>query len=493
MSARLHGFVAVSLALSLAACSGQDGMDGARGEPGTPGTAGPTGPAGGDGPAGPAGPAGSSAPGPSTASASFKLRIENVAPWSVLKSGVVSVPVGAAAAGAIGAGGAYQFEITAGKKQSLSFVSMFGESNDWFFAPGPDGIPLYDSAGKPISGDVTSQIMLWNAGTEIDQEPAVGDATGPKQSSPDFGAADPDPKVRMLSSTVSLTAGGTFTLPAIASMIRVTLTPRGDTRFMVRVENVSTSTTLVTSAGSREIHLAPLVWALHTASGPFFTPGSPDRGLGLEYEAEAGRFIPLGGAMENLSGVPTPVSPGVWLVHGRGEPLFSLGVADRGMGIERIAESGNPGPLSDALKAKPPTGTSAQGVFDTPVGATSAGAAAPGKAYEITFSAKPGERFSFATMFGMSNDWFFGTPADGLRLFELDGSPRIGDVTSEIMLFDAGTELDQELAIGSDVGPQQSSADQGTADPIKQVRLVPSERYPFPASAHLRVTLSTNP
>jgi hypothetical protein len=135
-------------------------------------------------------------------------------------------------------------------------------------------------------------------------------------------------------------------------------------------------------------------------------------------------------------------------------------------------------------------GASATGTFDTPVGATAASAAAPGKAYELTVSAKPGERLSFATMFGMSNDWFFGTAADGLALFDATGTPRRGDVTHEIFVFDAGTEIDQVPAIGADTGPQQSSPDQGANDPIRQVRLVSPGTYAPTASAHLRVTLT---
>ena len=67
--------------------------------------------------------------------------------------------------------------------------------------------------GLPISGDVTNQIHLYDAGTEYDQEPGVGDATGPRQPSPDFGPADPIAMVRRLGSVVTLTSGATFTLP----------------------------------------------------------------------------------------------------------------------------------------------------------------------------------------------------------------------------------------------------------------------------------------
>jgi hypothetical protein len=159
---------------------------------------------------------------------------------------------------------------------------MFGESNDWFFAPGPNGIALYDANGNAIAGDVTSQVSLWNAGTEIDQEPGVGDSTGPHQSAPDFGAADPDPTVREIPLTSLLSDGTSFTRPEIAEMIRVTLTPGQNRQFTLRIENVSTATTLVTSQGARSIHVSPVTWALHGAPAPLFQVGQADRGQGLE-------------------------------------------------------------------------------------------------------------------------------------------------------------------------------------------------------------------
>ena len=119
--------------------------------------------------------------------------------------------------GALPDGPGVRDHIHGGEGEKVSFASMFGESNDWFFAPGPDGIALYDAQGNPVSGDVTSQVSLWNAGTEIDQEPGVGDSVGPNQSAPDFGVPDTDATVRLLGATTMLADGSSFTLPAIAA------------------------------------------------------------------------------------------------------------------------------------------------------------------------------------------------------------------------------------------------------------------------------------
>ena len=415
----------------------------------------------------------------------FRVRIENIAPFTVLKSGVVNTKT-TGAVGALGPGEAYELTVTGGVGHSLSFASMLGESNDWFFSPGPAGIALYDGSGAPRSGDVTSEIRVWDAGTEVDEEPAVGGSTGPQQAAPDQGAPDDEPVVNALGSSVVLSDGSRFDMPAVTDMIKVTLTPRNDRAFLVRIENVSDDTTLETSQGARAIHISPAVWAVHIAPAPLFDDGAADRGEGLEYIAEAGRTGTLGAVMGELSGPATPFSPGVFAVVAGGEPLYSIGLAERGEGLERIAEDGNPMVLAEAMAGAE---LADAGVFDTPAGLDDPGAARPGNAFEITVAAAPGDRLAFATMFGMSNDWFFGTPAGGIALFDGDDRPIAGDVTDEVMIYDAGTELDQELAIGADTGPQQAGPDTGRPDPVAQVRALAASDYPRPASAHMRVTV----
>lgn len=415
----------------------------------------------------------------------FRVRIENIAPFTVLKSGVINTKT-TGAVGALSSGEAYELTLTAGVGHAVSFASMLGESNDWFFAPGPAGIELYDGSGAPRSGDVTSEIRVWDAGTEVDEEPAVGGSTGPQQSAPDQGAPDDDPVVNALGSSIVLADGSRFDMPAVAAMIKVTLTPRNDRAFVLRIENVSDETTLETSQGARSIHLSPAVWALHIADAPLFDDGAADRAEGLEYIAEAGRTGTLASVIGELSGPATPFSPGVFAVASDGEPIYSVGLAERGNGLERIAEDGDPMVLAEAMAGEE---LGDRGVFDTPAGLDDPGPARPGGAFEITVTAAPGDRLAFATMFGMSNDWFFGTPAGGIELFDADGMPIAGDVTEQIMIYDAGTELDQEIAIGPDTGPQQAGPDTGRPDPVAQVRELGALDYARPASAHMRVTV----
>ena len=50
---------------------------------------------------------------------------------------------------------------------------MYGWSNDLFFAPANPGITLYDQNKKPIEGDVSAQIKLWDNGTRVNQKPGI--------------------------------------------------------------------------------------------------------------------------------------------------------------------------------------------------------------------------------------------------------------------------------------------------------------------------------
>src|SRR5580765_930413 len=56
---------------------------------------------------------------------------------------------------------------SAAKGETISFATMYGWSNDLFFAPENPGIAVYDANGNPLGGDVSSQIKLWDNGTRI--------------------------------------------------------------------------------------------------------------------------------------------------------------------------------------------------------------------------------------------------------------------------------------------------------------------------------------
>ncbi|MDO3643601.1 spondin domain-containing protein [Mucilaginibacter sp. L3T2-6] len=61
---------------------------------------------------------------------------------------------------------------SAAKGEALSFATMYGASNDLFFAPDNPGIQVYDNNGNPVEGDVSAQIKLWDNGTRVNQKRA---------------------------------------------------------------------------------------------------------------------------------------------------------------------------------------------------------------------------------------------------------------------------------------------------------------------------------
>lgn len=423
--------------------------------------------------------------GPANLSRHFTVRLENIAPWSLLKLSSARTKT-TLIDGNLAPGEAYETRFTAAPGHRLSFAFMLLESNDWFFAPDPAGLPLFEN-GVPLSGDLTSRIKLWDAGTELDQEPGVGPDTGTRQSTSVSGAADGNPNLREVPASVVLADGSTFARPSVVSMVRVTLLPPdSDGVFTLRFQNVSTTSTLVTSAGTQSVHLSPVIWAIHRGPDALFTKNAPVPANGFVYLAESGQPDPLLDGLRFLRGVATPLSPGVFVIHRGDVPLFTVGASDSGRGLEALAEDGQPAALAVALAADPMVRS---GVFDRPLGAPVAGPAMAGDAFELQFDAMPGDRLSFATMFGASNDWFFAPRPSGIELF-LGPDARWGDVTSEVRLYDLGTESDQELDVGSSTATQQSAPGMGGTDSNALVRVVAPLLYDTPVAEHLRVTIT---
>ncbi len=154
-------------------------------------------------------------------------------------------------------------------------------------------------------------------------------------------------------------------------------------------------------------------------------------------------------------------SPGVAVVHTGKGPIFAAGKKDRGKGLEAQSEEGDPGMLATSLEGS--KGIKSVALFNTPVGASAPGPITPGAAYEFTISGMPGDRLSLTTMMGQSNDWFYAPAESGIPLFK-NGKPISGDITAQIILWDAGTEVNQELGIGPDQGPRQKAANTGETE-----------------------------
>lgn len=154
----------------------------------------------------------------------------------------------------------------------------------------------------------------------------------------------------------------------------------------------------------------------------------------------------------------TPIAPGAYAVHTSMDTLFVEGQADRGEGLEALAEDGDPSALAASLAATATVSSAA--VFTEPDSGSEAGAALPGSSYSFTFEGIPGDYLSFATMFVQSNDWFFSPPSSGISLFDGD-VPLDGDITTAIALWDAGTEVDETPGEGPNQAPRQSGPNTG--------------------------------
>ena len=178
--------------------------------------------------------------------------------------------------------------------------------------------------------------------------------------------------------------------------------------------------------------------------------------------------------IENLG---TLLAPGAWVAQRGGTPLFIDGQPDRGAGLEALAEDGNPAELAANLPRN-------SGVFATPVGADGPGPLTPGSAYEFTLVARPGDRLSFATMYVQSNDLFLAPGETGIALFTDDRQPISGDITDQIGLWDAGTEVNEEPGVGANQAPRQAAANTG-ADEGGVVQLV-DDGFTYPAVARHR-------
>lgn len=400
----------------------------------------------------------------------FEVTVENVSTvYAFTGSGLFNTPIGEAGPGPLLPGGVYEFSFSAAPGSSLSFATMFVQSNDWFYAPDGDGIALWDANGNQIEGDITDRLQLWDAGTEEDQEPGLGGDQAPRQGSANTGAADDD-------NTVRLAADEWDNIPDITDVLRATINPTGPTSFTVRIENVSDGTTLSTSDGaSHPVPLAPGVWVVHSDENPLFTPGTPDRGEGLEGLAEDGTVSALAESLDESTGLTSPIAPGAFAVHTSPSVLFTAGAADADLGLEALAEDGDPSTLAASLEGN--GAVTMSGAFNTPVGAASPAPALPGDAYTFQFTATPGDRLSFATMLVQSNDLFYAPAEAGIDLFP-GGTPVTGDLTGMTLLWDAGTEVNEEPGIGLNQTPRQTGPDTGPTENgvVRQVN--DGYRYP---------------
>ena len=427
---------------------------------------------------------------------SFTLTVENTAMgFAFPASGVFSMPDGTTEAGPIGPDGSYTLTFKAAPRYPgqmnttrLSFATMFVPSNDLFIASPATGLPLFDDAGMPITGDRSSEVMVWDAGSEADQ-PLGGPAETSENQKPhqaadaeDVGPADDNVNVRLASETYP-------TIPDASRVIELMVAAEEVDRewvFTVTITNVSMPGTInPLGPFMGAVPMSPGVWVVHNQAdadpGPLFTVGEADRGEGLDDIAEDGFPMRLATSLMARTGLTVVSSPGAYAVHGSGtEPLFMDGSTDLGQGLEAIAEDGMPMALATSLAGNEDVAASGA-IGEMPIG--------PGGTFTVTFEASPDDRLSLATMVVPSNDLIFSFGSRGIALFNEDGTPRSGEVGGDLRIWDVGTEVDQAPGVGLDQVHLQPAPDTGAADANTNVREYSEDAYPS-ASSSLSITLT---
>lgn len=323
-------------------------------------------------------------------------------------------------------GDSVSITFSAAKGQSLTFATMYGWSNDLFFAPANPGIKLYSNDGMPVSGDVSTQIKLWDNGTRVNQEPGKN-ITHP-------GTAEAMQK--NIKEVDGMDDFGNSYLPA-SQLMNVSLSYTGNSMFKLTIKNNSKGT-------ANETPFSPGVWAIsYIAGGNLLMPepiysNNKLSANGLTNIAEKGDNSVMSSYLSSLTGIFTPLSPVLVVVYtGSENPFYKTGEYDRGEGLKLLAQKGNADTLAKALKMK----SNVKNVYvlkepSTTVLLPMINGAMGGKvSQQLTVS--PGDKIALATMYGFSNDWFFATTGNDLHATDK------GDFSTSIGLFDDGTAINQ--------------------------------------------------
>jgi hypothetical protein len=191
--------------------------------------------------------------------------------------------------------------------------------------------------------------------------------------------------------------------------------------------------------------------------------------------------------LSNGKSAPFVSAPVIWVIHdGSTNPIFTRGKPDAGQGLELLAETGNPSELVKSLSGK--SSVVAIGAAAKPVGITTEGLLAPGQRYQFEIVAEPGQVLSAAWMFGQSNDLFYSNDRP-VALFDASGKAKSGEMTAQLSLWDAGTEVNEEPGLGPNQGPRQKTPDAGLAE--RQEIAHVHDKYTYPRiSEVLRVTIT---
>ncbi|MEM9490358.1 MAG: spondin domain-containing protein, partial [Myxococcota bacterium] len=163
----------------------------------------------------------------------------------------------------------------------------------------------------------------------------------------------------------------------------------------------------------------------------------------------------------------TPLAPLFYATHNSSFSLFTEGMADRGQGLETLAEDGSPAGLIASYESDSDTGE---------VGSSGA-PAGPGGTHTITVT--PTADYPYLTVASMvveSNDAFLAFSPAGIALLDADGNPRAAEevqaeMIRDLAVWDAGTEANEVPGVGANQALRQAAGNTGPVDPDNTVRL----------------------
>lgn len=350
------------------------------------------------------------------------------------------------------------FKFHAAKGHRLMFATMYGYSNDMFFAPENPGIELFDKDGVALTGDLSSTMHLWDNGTRINEQPGANN-THP-------GAVENGNVTKIEQQD----AQGNLYRPA-SELVKLNLS------FDVATSEFTATITNNSRGTINETPLSPGVFVVSNIMDeklvndkPFFTAGDKSAAQ-LTALAEAGNNKPLGDMVEGMTGIITNLSPAIVVIYtGDVNPIYQLNQKDKGQGLKDLAQKGEPHNLKEALEGM----ANVRHVYIAGDKMTY-----PGGKMEASFEALTTDKIAFATMFGMSNDWFYANSS------EIAANYR-GDVTNRTVLLDNGTGVNQYPGAGN----HQSNFG-GTPQPEdNNITAVGNTAYPVPSVNNvIRVTI----
>lgn len=374
-----------------------------------------------------------------------------------LQSGIASsqvvdrapIPNGVLVPNNVAADNSVTIEFFGNENSYLDFVTMYGWSTDFFFAPDADtanaktlglGIPLYEKGmprGEKAPVDVTAEIKVYDNGTKVNQT-----TTGPVENGPaeNKGFANP---VADESKNIELAKDAANKVIAAAGILKAELNYNKATNmFALTVTNVSENNM------NNKTPLSPVFWAVlqkgdtpETTSAPLFALNAPSTPGITDLAQTGGAGGEMASELSAKTGVYTPISPVLVVVYDNtlSAPVFTEGQPDQGQGLANIAQMGDASMLQTYFDQLP-------GVTQTYL--LGSAPIFPGEevSSEVTVTSK--EKLAIVTMYGFSTDWFFGVQ---------DLKAKKGTFTLDA-LYDSGTQKNQFPGVVAKARESESEA-----------------------------------